>query len=57
MKGSKQALLFVNKKKQKNFGCRTWGFGANTAHGPKDKKFFGSFFQKRTTSFSFGIRT
>jgi hypothetical protein len=46
----KKALLFVNKKKQKNFvnlGCV--GF---TAMGPKSQKFLRRFFQKAATSFS-----
>jgi hypothetical protein len=44
---NKQALLFVNKKKQKNFGCRAMGFGGDNAHGPVVQKFFGSFFSKK----------
>jgi hypothetical protein len=28
------------------------GFGCASAPGPKEQKFFGSFFQKRTASFS-----
>jgi hypothetical protein len=30
---AKQALLFVNKKKQKNFGCRGMGVVRANAHG------------------------
>jgi hypothetical protein len=44
-----EGLLFVNKKKQKNFLnlYRAGGRGI----GPGYQKFFGSVFQKRTTSF------
>jgi hypothetical protein len=45
----KKALLFVNKKKQKNF-ANLYRAGGN-ATGLKSKKFFGSFFQKRTAFF------
>jgi hypothetical protein len=49
---SKQALLFLKKKKQKDFLC--WGMGcvAANAHAPESEKFFGSFFQKRTAFLS-----
>jgi hypothetical protein len=46
----KEALLFVNKKKQKNFyslGRRPWALAVQTARS-SEQKFFGSFFQKRT---------
>jgi hypothetical protein len=42
----KKILLFVNKKKQKNF--LLLAHGADHRRAPKWKKFFGSFFQKRT---------
>jgi hypothetical protein len=44
-----EGLLFLNKNKQKNFIklYRAGGLGI----GLKAQKFFGSFFQKRTTSF------
>jgi hypothetical protein len=48
MQDSKR-LLFVNKKKQKNF-CNLNHAVPNT-WGPFEQKFFGSFFQKRTASF------
>jgi hypothetical protein len=42
-----KGLLFVNKKKQKNFA--TWAMGCGGGgHGPVVQTFFGSFFQKRT---------
>jgi len=52
-------LLFVNKKKQKNFVNQGWGIHAGLRHmscldrskavcsEPNDQKFFASFFQKR----------
>jgi hypothetical protein len=43
-----KGLLFVNKKKQKNFELWGMGCGAANAHGPRFQKFFGSFLQKRT---------
>jgi hypothetical protein len=46
-----QALLFVIKKKQKNFGPAGCGSGRANARGKQ--KFFGSFFQKRTAFFFF----
>jgi hypothetical protein len=52
--GSEEALLFVNKKKQKNF--LTWdnacGAVVASCAVPGAQKFFGSFFQKRTAFFS-----
>jgi hypothetical protein len=39
----------VNKKKQKNFF--TLDRGVENTRGPKEQKFFGSFFQKRTAFF------
>jgi hypothetical protein len=45
-----EALLFVNKKKQKNFVTLGPGRDVANAHGPESKEFFGSFFQKRTAS-------
>jgi hypothetical protein len=45
----RKQLLFVNKKKQKNFFTLDRGVG-NT-RGPEEQKFFGSFFQKRTAFF------
>jgi len=42
-----QALLFVNKKKQKNFNF-LWDEAALCQQPPTWQKFFGSFFQKRT---------
>jgi hypothetical protein len=45
---SKQALLFLKKKQQKNF--TNLGLGRCGATGPEEQKFFGSFFQKRTAS-------
>jgi hypothetical protein len=45
-----EELLFVNKKKQKNFaplGLGIW-LGRCHTHRPEEQKFFGSFFQKRT---------
>jgi hypothetical protein len=44
----KKALLFLKKKKQKDFLCRALGAVAASAHAQESKKFFGSFFQKRT---------
>jgi hypothetical protein len=46
--GESKCLIFVNKKKQKNFDP----VGAGTAgdQARKDQKFFGCFFQKRTSS-------
>jgi len=48
--GRKKGLLFVNKKKQKNFY-----FFVGTLPVPHareaEQKFFGSFFQKRTACF------
>jgi len=46
MNEGKKALLFVNKKKQKNFD--TLDPGGFTTRAQKEQKFFGSFFQKRT---------
>jgi hypothetical protein len=44
-----KALLFLEKKKQKNLNPLATVFEVGTeSHG---LKFFGSFFQKRTTSF------
>jgi hypothetical protein len=45
----KAGLLFVNKKKQKNFLPLVSVFELYTE--PKGMKFFGSFFQKRTAPF------
>jgi len=44
----KQALLFLKKKKQKNFYL-FWGFGVGTAKAPTqmNQKFFGYFFSKK----------
>ena len=42
----KQALLFLKKKKQKNFWSRCRGVSRNARL--RKQKFFGSFFQKRT---------
>jgi hypothetical protein len=47
MKVSKN-LLFLKKKKQKNFWSRDSGVGHGTATRPQEQKFFSSFFQKRT---------
>jgi hypothetical protein len=46
---SKQAVLFVNKKNQKNFDSQDV---TRTVPHPREaeQKFFGSFFQKRTAS-------
>jgi hypothetical protein len=49
MKASKN-LLFLKKKKQKDFLCGGMGCGGAHAHAPEYQKFFGSFFQKRTAS-------
>jgi hypothetical protein len=51
---AQEALLFVNKKKQKNFDC--FSSSAVAAAKPKagaNKKFLASFFQKRSSSFAF----
>jgi hypothetical protein len=54
---AKQALLFVNKKKQKNFG--TAGSGTNVAHARKTKGFFAAarggllFFKKAPLAWPF----
>jgi hypothetical protein len=51
MKGRKQALLFLKKKKQKNFyelARRLWD--PRSPHDPQEQKFFASFFQKRSPS-------
>jgi hypothetical protein len=37
-----QGLLFVNKKKQKNFVLGGMGAAFSNAHGPEDRKFFSS---------------
>ena len=62
--GSKEALLFLKKKKQKNFltllpreigEAHIYCFALPLANVPgcqTDKKFFASFFQKRSASFS-----
>jgi len=43
----RKELLFVNKKKQKNFDF--FDVSLSVQHGPEgEQKFFGSFFQKRT---------
>jgi hypothetical protein len=39
--------FFFEKKKQKTFVC--WGLWRWRCHNPQDQKFFGSFFQKRTS--------
>ena len=44
----KKQLLFVNKKKQKNF--MTLGHGGAAGTGSVYKKFFGSFFPKKNLS-------
>jgi hypothetical protein len=36
---SKEGLLFVHKKKQKNFECLGRDVGVGSAHAPKDKNF------------------
>jgi len=47
-----KVLLFVNKKKQKNFDF--FDVALSLPHTREaDQKFFGSFFQKRTSYFSF----
>jgi hypothetical protein len=47
--GRQDKRFFFEKKKQKTFGLLDHaGF---TATGPDAQKFFGSFFQKRTSSF------
>jgi hypothetical protein len=48
-KRSQQAVLFVNKKNQKNFN----NFRPVALERPREaeQKFFGSFFQKRTSCF------
>jgi len=46
----RKELLFLKKKKQKDFFTWAMGFVGDIAHGPDSKKFFGSFFQKRTAS-------
>jgi hypothetical protein len=46
LNASKEDLLFLKKKKQKNFW--SWGVGQRPCHNPQQQKFFGSFFQKRT---------
>jgi hypothetical protein len=49
----KQAVLFVNKKQQKNFDV--FDVPPLVPHGREaEQKFFGSFFQKRTASFLSG---
>jgi len=45
--GKGRSLLFVNKKKQKNFENLGWDSNVEYIHW---QKFFGSFFQKRTLS-------
>jgi hypothetical protein len=50
MEERKKALLFVNKKKQKNFLSNGDSARATTPLPQGEKKFFGSFFQKRTPS-------
>jgi hypothetical protein len=52
----KKALLFVNKKKQKNFAC--WGIWLWRGQSPLEQKFFASpggapFFQKRSACLTF----
>jgi hypothetical protein len=48
---TQQALLFVNKKKQKNFDLLKHLALADT-NPAKKQKFFASFFQKRSASLS-----
>jgi len=44
-KASKQALLFLKKKKQKDFcSCGLW---QQHRHSPQEQKFFGYFFSKK----------
>jgi hypothetical protein len=43
----------LNKKKQKNFDWLRLGVGQATAHAPESKKFFASFFQKRSAQLAF----
>jgi len=46
---SKEDLLFLKKKKQKDFFMLGHGRDVANAPGPELQKFFGSFFQKRTS--------
>jgi hypothetical protein len=41
---------FFEKKLRKKL-LLPWGIGGSNAHAPRTKKFFGSFFQKRTSCF------
>jgi hypothetical protein len=45
-----QALLFLKRKKQKNF--RYLGALPGVCHRPQEQKFFASFFQKRSAFLS-----
>jgi hypothetical protein len=49
----KKGLLFLKKRSKKTFllGCVTSGSSRPACAEPNEKKFFGSFFQKRTLSF------
>jgi len=47
----KKALLFVNKKKQKNFAC--WGIWLWRGQSPQEQKFFASFFKKEALALLF----
>jgi hypothetical protein len=49
MREGEQGLLFLKKKKQKNF----WSLGAvaRFCKRPQEQKFFASFFQKRSACF------
>jgi hypothetical protein len=46
VKQGKQALLFLKKKQQKNFG--PFDRGGDTTRGPDEQTFFAAFFQKRS---------
>jgi hypothetical protein len=50
---SEEKVFFFEKKKQKTFeiSFRCVVFPAGMGAAPKEQKFFGSFFQKRTASF------
>jgi hypothetical protein len=49
LKAKVRKHFFFEKKKQKTFAH--WGPGHRYCHRPQDQKFFGSFFQKRTSCF------
>jgi hypothetical protein len=54
MSKRRERLLFVNKKKQKNFAIL--GRAGDTATGPVEKKFFAPLFFKKAAAFLFPLK-